>query len=213
MPRTCSTLSTQQTPFIGDFSPGQQKLLLHTELNPTKQNQLNTERTAESSLDSQGKREAANYSPAQLLPASKAPAALSLCHPAGGGGLLYESHSWKVPARCTRHWSPEQTKQTGKQGCCTSSTLLRDPAQGAWDAAGRIRNNWLRFQGTGEIKTQAHTREEKQFYTEIAHPSRGSQDSILPQRSRSGDWLSPEAATTWCPRCIFGVVLNQKSRN
>lgn len=42
----------------------------------------------------------------------------------------------------------------------------------------------------------------------IYFQSRGSQDSILPQRSRSGAWVSPEAATY--PRCIFGVLLNQK---
>lgn len=46
---------------------------------------------------------------------------------------------------------------------------------------------------------------------EIAHQSRGSQDSILPQRSRSGAWVSPEATTY--PRCISRVILNKKSRN
>lgn len=103
LPYTCGTQGTQQTPFIRDFSLGQHKLLFHTELNPIKQNQQNTDRATESSLDSEGKREAGNYSPTHLLTASKAVPALPLCYPAGGEWLLYKSHSWEVPAGYTWH--------------------------------------------------------------------------------------------------------------
>lgn len=99
LPYSCGTQGTKQIPFTQDFSLGQQELLFHTELNPIKQNQLNTEST----LDLQGKREAATYSPAQLLTASKASPALSLSYPAGGEWLLYKSPSWKVPGGCSWH--------------------------------------------------------------------------------------------------------------
>lgn len=58
------------------FSLGQCKLLFCTELKLIKQNQLNTEITT--SLDLQGKREAANYILTYLLTAIKPLASLSL---------------------------------------------------------------------------------------------------------------------------------------